>query len=191
MLAEHIFTYREYLENKPELEFSYELVAGRIVPIPPESFINVNIALKLMWLIAAQIGLERVSNKAEIIISGARVTSRVPDVTVFSAEGLIAMQQQNTSTIDLDLPPPILVIEVVSSGTVARERDYRYKLTEYAARGIGHYWIFDPEEKSATFLELIEGMYETRNVACSTVVQVSQPCSIAIDLNQLFHQEIS
>jgi Uma2 family endonuclease len=45
MLAEHIFTYREYLENKPELEFSYELVAGKIVPMPPESFINVNIAL--------------------------------------------------------------------------------------------------------------------------------------------------
>jgi Uma2 family endonuclease len=189
MLAEHIFTYWEYLENKPELEFSYELVAGKIVPMPPESFINVNIALKLMWLIAAQIGLERVSNKAEIIISGARVTSRVPDVTVFGEDGLMAMQQQNTSTIDLDLPPPILVIEVVSPGTTARERDYRYKRTEYAARGIEHYWIFDPEEKSATFLELVEGMYETRNVARQTAVYVSKPCSITIDLNQIFHQE--
>jgi Uma2 family endonuclease len=188
MLTEHIFTYQEYLEHKPEIEFSYELIAGKIVPMPPESFINVNIALKLMWLIAAEIGLDRVSNKAEIIISGARVTSRFPDVTVFSEEGLTAMQQQNTSTIDLDLPPPILVIEVVSPGSSARERDYRYKRTEYAARGINYYWIVDPQDESATFLELVEGMYETKNIADERLVYISNPCSITIDLDKIFNK---
>lgn len=142
-----------------------------------------------MWLIAQEIGLDRGSNKAEIIISGARVTSRFPDVIVFSEEGLTAMAAKNTSTIDLDLPPPILVIEVVSPGTSAIERDYKYKCSEYAARGIEHYWIFDPQEKLVTFLKLVGGMYEAIRIGSEGVVSISFPCSLTIDLNQIFNQK--
>jgi Uma2 family endonuclease len=186
MLAEHIYTYREYLENRPEIEFPYELIAGKIVAMPPESFVNVNIALKLMWLIAEKIGLNRISNKAEIIISGSRVTSRFPDVTVFSEDGLLQIQQKNTSTIDLDLSPPILVIEIVSPGEAAKERDYRHKRTEYAARGIQHYWIFDPQDRSATFLELVRGIYETKIFARQGAIAIELPCQIVIDLDDIF-----
>ncbi|MDW8199678.1 MAG: Uma2 family endonuclease [Cyanobacteriota bacterium SKYGB_h_bin112] len=36
-------------------------------------------------------------------------------------------------------------MEVVSPGADNRNRDYCYKHTEYAARGIAEYWIVDPE----------------------------------------------
>jgi Uma2 family endonuclease len=42
----------------------------------------------------------------------------------------------------MDMPPPLLVVEVVSPNQ--EKRDYRYKRTEYAARGIAEYWIVDP-----------------------------------------------
>jgi Uma2 family endonuclease len=35
--------------------------------------------------------------------------------------------------------PPALVVEVVSPGQANRERDYRYKHTEYEACGIAEY----------------------------------------------------
>lgn len=139
------FTYSEYLESDLEIEHPYELIAGKIIEMPPESPSNVAIALYLMFLISQKVGIKRVSNKAEIIVSGSKVTARVPDVMVFSDEGATAFYQQQRSTVDLDMLPPILVIEVVSPGKINRDRDYRYKRSEYAARGIQYYWIIDPQ----------------------------------------------
>ncbi|MBE9104567.1 Uma2 family endonuclease [Nostoc cf. edaphicum LEGE 07299] len=50
--------------------------------------------------------------------------------------------------------------EVVSPGTENRSRDYRYKRTEYAARGITEYWIIDPELKQITVCKWVEGQDE-------------------------------
>jgi Uma2 family endonuclease len=54
----------------------------------------------------------------------------------------------------------VLAVEVVSSGKVNEARDYRYKRSEYAARGIPEYWIVDPEKSRVTVLTLIDGFYE-------------------------------
>ncbi len=58
----------------------------------------------------------------------------------------------------MEMPPPWLVVEVVSSGQ--EKRDYRYKRSEYAARGITEYWIVDPLTAQVTVLEWIDGFYE-------------------------------
>jgi Uma2 family endonuclease len=58
------------------------------------------------------------------------------------------------------MPPPALVIEVVSPGPENRDRDYRYKRTEYAARGISEYWIIDPEMQQITLCLWVNGQYE-------------------------------
>ncbi len=55
--------------------------------------------------------------------------------------------------------PPALVVEVVSPGKTNRDRDYRYKRSEYAARGINEYWIVDPQENKLTVLVLESGLY--------------------------------
>ncbi|MBE9041539.1 Uma2 family endonuclease, partial [Oscillatoriales cyanobacterium LEGE 11467] len=57
-------------------------------------------------------------------------------------------------------PPPLLVVEVVSPNQ--EKRDYRYKRTEYAARGIAEYWIVDPMLQQVTILEWVEGLYEEK-----------------------------
>jgi Uma2 family endonuclease len=60
----------------------------------------------------------------------------------------------------MDMPPPLLVVEVVSPNQ--EKRDYRYKRTEYAARGIAEYWIVDPIAQKVTILEWVEGLYEEK-----------------------------
>ena len=48
--------------------------------------------------------------------------------------------------------PPVLVMEVVSEGSEAHERDYVTKREEYLAFGIREYWIVDPEARCVTVL---------------------------------------
>jgi Uma2 family endonuclease len=98
--------------------------------------------------------------KTEIAVSSTRVSVRVPDLVLFSEEGAIALEGASRSLVLLDMPPPSLVVEVVSQGQ--ENRDYRYKRSEYAARGIGEYWIVDPMQQRVTVLEWVEGFYEEK-----------------------------
>ena len=64
---------------------------------------------------------------------------------------------------------PILVVEVVSPGKRNQVRDYRYKRSDYATRGISEYWIIDPEKEQVNLLILVDGFYE------ETILKNSQP----------------
>jgi Uma2 family endonuclease len=75
------------------------------------------------------------------------------------------------ATITRDMPPPALVVEVVSPGQTNRERDYRYKHTEYAARGIAEYWIVDPETQQITLCLWVSGRYEDRVYSGAETIQ--------------------
>jgi Uma2 family endonuclease len=114
--------------------------------------------------------IHRLSHKAEIVISGYRATTRVPDLVVLTDELATILQDATRFTITLDMPPPALVVEVVSPGKVNEDRDYRYKRSEYAARGIAEYWIVDPQANKVTILTLIEGLYEEAIFAENTVI---------------------
>lgn len=46
------------------------------------------------------------------------------------------------------------------TGKANEDRDYRYKRSEYAARGIAEYWIVDPQINAVTVLILVDGFYE-------------------------------
>ena len=71
----------------------------------------------------------------------------------------------------MDMPPPLLVIEVVSPNQ--EKRDYRYKRSEYAARGIAEYWIVDPIAHKVTVLEWVEGLYEEKVFVGDTKIESS------------------
>jgi Uma2 family endonuclease len=77
---------------------------------------------------------------------------------MYSEELAEVMQGARRSLIFMDMPPPLLVVEVVSPNQA--NRDYRYKRSEYAARGIAEYWIVDAIDQKVTVLEWVEGFYE-------------------------------
>ncbi|MFM6062428.1 MAG: Uma2 family endonuclease [Microcystis panniformis] len=60
-------------------------------------------------------------------------------------------------SVNLEMPPPLLVVEVVSPDKSAR--DYIYKRSEYAIRGISDYWIVDAIQNKVTVLNLVEECY--------------------------------
>jgi Uma2 family endonuclease len=160
-VASKLMTLEEYLNYDDGTEKFYELVNGELVEMPPESELNRRIAMFLVIYFAQQgIPSQRLTMKTEIVVTGSRATARFPDVMILSEELETALQGARRSTVMLDMPPPLLVVEIVSPKQ--ENRDYRYKRSEYAARGIAEYWIVDPMQQKVTVLEWVEGLYEEK-----------------------------
>ncbi|WP_445629461.1 Uma2 family endonuclease [Nostoc sp. DSM 114167] len=151
----------QYLAYDDGTDTRYELVDGELVEVPTESPENCKLAKLLMLELAKYISIVLINLKdMEIVVSGKRAKVRLPDLTILSEEGYATLVGQRRNTITQDMPPPILVVEVVSPGQDNRDRDYRYKRTEYAARGIAEYWIIDPEKQQITLCLWVNGQYE-------------------------------
>ena len=158
-----VLTFEDYLRHDDGTDTRYELVNGVLVEMPPESEENNDIARKLLFELAKHLPIALLAHKdTEIEVTGPRATGRIPDVLVHTEASKAAVTGATRATITRDMPPPALVIEVVSPGQANRERDYRYKHTEYAARGIAEYWIVDPETTQVTLCLWVNGRYEDR-----------------------------
>jgi Uma2 family endonuclease len=154
-------TLEEFLTYDDGTDTLHELENGELVAMPAESEINRRIA---MFLVAyfLQMGIPpyRLTMKTEIAVTSTQVSVRVPDLVLLSEEGAAALSGASRSLVLMDMPPPLVVVEVVSAGQ--EKRDYRYKRSEYGARGIAEYWIVDPVTQRVTLLEWVEGLYEER-----------------------------
>jgi Uma2 family endonuclease len=154
-------TLEEYLNYDDGTDTRYELVNGERIAMPPESTLNHQIA-SFLFSTFLQIGIPyyRLSIGVQIAVSGARATARQPDLVVLSAAAAAALEGAAPCLITHDMPPPLLVVEVVSPQQ--ENRDYRYKRTEYAGRQIPEYWIVDPIAQKVTVLEWVDGCYEDK-----------------------------
>ena len=181
-----LLTFDEYLAYDDGTDTRYELVDGELVEMPPESPENLDLARFLLVQLLKHFPLQRVVYNTEVEVTGLRARCRVPDLLVHSAESLAALSGAIRATIIRDMPPPALVVEVVSPGEANRTRDYRYKHTEYAARGIAEYWIVDPEERQVTVCQWVEGQYEDTVVKGSEQVRSEILPSLELTVDQLF-----
>ncbi len=151
-------TFDEYLAYDDGTEDLYELFNGELVPVPPESGANVQIATFLLLQFAALIDFRRVrGNGLELEVRG-EPKNRFPDLTMLREEHIQQLTKRNT--IRLTMAPPLLVVEVVSPGEIQHDRDYLAKRTQYENLGIAEYWLVDPLQQIVTILELQDSRYE-------------------------------
>ena len=155
-----LMTMEEYLAYDDGTDTRYELVDGALVEMPPESQINLSIAKYLLFELAKHLPMALIAFGTEVEVTGRRARCRLPDLLIHTEESRTALAGARRATLTRDMPPPAIVIEVVSPGTDNRDRDYRYKRTEYAARGIAEYWIVDPERQQVTLCLWVNGQYE-------------------------------
>jgi Uma2 family endonuclease len=161
--ATKLMSLEEFFAYDDGTDTCYELENGELLTMPPESEINRRIAsLLFAYFFKGGILPQYLSMKTEIVVTGTRPTVRFPDLLVLSEAGVQALEGATRSTITLEMPPPRLVVEVVSPGTENVKRDYRYKKSQYEARGIDEYWIVDPIEQKVTVLVRVEGLYESQ-----------------------------
>lgn len=140
------------------MEGRYELIDGELVELLPESESNNWIANYLQFLLAATkitpLRLIRI-HALELqvpVLQPKDSANRYPDLVVLRPEHLELTQRRLTITIDM--PPPRLIAEVVSSGKTNRDRDYIPKRAQYAAIAVPEYWLIDPSTQTVMVLTL-------------------------------------
>jgi Uma2 family endonuclease len=171
-------TFEEYLSLSVEdwvrlglPEGPCEFVDGEIIQLPFEDRINAKIALFLLTRLAIAFSEDRLCCKdTEIEVRGNKARTRVPDLMLLSEE-LAAVLGDGRSIVKLDMPPPDLIVEVVSPGSANENRDYHLKRSEYAARRVPEYWVVNPDESKITVFTLVDGSYEEVVYTGSMVIQ--------------------
>jgi Uma2 family endonuclease len=182
-----LLTLKTYLALENNAEKHYELVSGSLIEMPPESPQNAEIAIKLLLIFAQFIAPRLLRCKdTEIVVSGSRATVRLPDLMVLTENLAQDLYSSQRSTINIDMSPPALVVEVVSPGKANRDRDYRYKRSEYAARGIPEYWIIDPQENKLTVLLLDQGLYQENVYQADQLIKSQLFPQLQLTASQVF-----
>ncbi|MBD2311738.1 Uma2 family endonuclease [Desertifilum sp. FACHB-1129] len=160
-ISSQLMTLEDFLSYDDGTDTRYELEDGELLAMPTESDRNIRIA-SFLFAYFLQLGIPfyRLRIGTEIAVSGRRATVRLPDLMVLTEELALMLAGASRSLVTLDMPPPQLVVEVVSPGQPQQERDYRYKRSQYEARGISEYWIVDPIQERITVLSWVAGLYE-------------------------------
>jgi len=171
---DQIMSLEEFLNYDDGTDACYELEDGRLLLMPTESEINRRIGCFLFaYFLQLGVPFSRLTMKTELAVMGSRTTVRVPDLIVLTEALAQEMEGASRSLITIDMSPPQMVVEVVSPGQENQQRDYRYKRSQYQARGIPEYWIIDPIQQQITVFILVTGLYEQAiftgdEVICST-----------------------
>lgn len=152
-----------YLAVEEIYEGQREFVDGEIIEIPPESPQDAIISLFLLSQLLRFVSVKQIRRMDTELVVASRV--RMPDLMVLGEELATVLLASGRSTITEDMPAPLLTIQVVSPGKTNEDRDYRFKRSEYAARGIPEYWIVDPVKGRVRVLTLVDGLYESVDYA--------------------------
>ena len=189
-------SFEEYLAYSDEtpIEGRFELVSGELVELPPESEPNNWLANYLQFLlVAANLAPLRLIKMHALelavpVLQSNDAANRYPDLVVLRPEHLELTQRRLTIT--RDMPPPRLVVEVVSPGKTNRDRDYVHKRAQYAALGVPEYWLIDPIDQTVMVLSLAGETYREIGVfgAQRTLASVEFP-DLALKAGQIFEPD--
>jgi len=151
-LKPRFHSFEEYLAYDDGSDKLYELFNGELIEVPPESGFNVELATYVLLQLAPLVGYQRVRGHGlELEVRG-EPRNRFPDLAVIREDHIALLKPRNT--IRLTMPPPLLVVEIVSPGELQRNRDYVAKRTQYENLSIPEYWIIDPQEQTVAVFTL-------------------------------------
>jgi Uma2 family endonuclease len=157
-------TFEEYLSleagDLPDGRFEY--VDGELRALPPESEPNNFIARSLLFALVSRgvVPLRLIINHAcEVEVPQLQAgdpRTRIPDLVILRPEHPALTRRRLTIT--REMPPPVLIAEVVSPGNANEQRDYERKRQQYQELGVLEYWLIDPKQQVLTVLELQNGI---------------------------------
>ena len=144
-------SFEDYLAaDSSELpEGTFEYWDGELTSVMSESIGNDSIA-NFMFAILLRMGIPIQllrPGKIEVEVPG-RPRTRIPDFLLLEEVHLALLNRR--ATITRDMPPPQLIMEVVSPGDESSEnykRDYEVKPEQYAAIAVPEYWIIDRDRE--------------------------------------------
>ena len=152
MVTTHRLTYQDYADL--EGDERYELLDGRLVPVPPRNTAHQTVSIRLMtkmYFFVEENGLGRLYPAPfDILFTNFDVVQ--PDLL------LICGNRKHIITPDNVQGAPDLIVEVLSLST--SRMDWRDKRELYALHGVREYWIVDPTHRIVSVLQLRDGVLE-------------------------------
>ena len=163
-LKKQFKSFEDYLATDPSdlPEGRHEYWHEELVPVMSESGFNALLA-NCLFLALANAGVPAAilrPHSCEVEVSGMPRT-RFPDLTVLAEEHIALIERRERIT--RDMPPPRLLVEVVSPGDENSEnyqRDYVQKARQYADILVPEYWIIDPSRAVVLVGLLVNGEYK-------------------------------
>jgi Uma2 family endonuclease len=130
-----------------------------------------------LYMLLARLDLPglAVTLDAEVVVkTRPRPTVRAPDVLVADREAAATLPRFTPDQVRL-------AVEILSPGT--RTTDRVAKLHEYAAAGIGEYWILDPDTATLSTFTLAGGVYQLTgtHTGLAKVTACGEPLTIDLD----------
>ena len=173
----------EFREAEEEEGYRYELARGVLevtyVPNDPHG--------EIVWTLLSMLAIDTKNTPGASTEPAGRVSSASGFPVMISGRNPdVAVALHKTPKDPRGWRPPILVMEVVSEGSEAHERDYVTKREEYLAFGIREYWIVDPKARCVTVLvrdgdAWVEHRFRDEQQARSTILP-----GLAISVSELW-----
>jgi Uma2 family endonuclease len=129
-----------------------ELIDGELIVSPSPNLAHARVIVELISLLNAYIKkhhLGQLYPDTDVVFTTRTV--RRPDIAFFSHAKLAQMPPDHLTL------PPDLCIEVLSPFNVDDDRINKFNL--YQSHGVAHYWIIDPENKTAECFALQNDAY--------------------------------
>lgn len=120
--------------------YRYEVLHGELLVTALPTVPHQRAAVNVVWLLESW---ARVRQGFTVLAPGGVYVSQTtwlePDVAMYP------VSRDSTETDHRRLPPPVLVVEVLSPST--RTRDRHHKRPAYLANGVGEVWVVDHERR--------------------------------------------
>ena len=152
-----LLTFADYARFTPLDSGNYELHNGKIIYIPTPLFPHQSIVGNLLFLL----GYFVKNNKLGVVVSAPMDVILTENDTV--QPDILFISQDRLNIIDGQIKgAPDLVVEIQSGGNTKKEMSYKKHL--YESSGVKEYWLINPEKKTLTQYENIEGEFFPKNV---------------------------
>ena len=175
-----VLTYEDYCAL-PNDGRRYEILEGELAVTPSPSRAHQRVSGNLFVILYTHVrerGLGEVFHAPfDVILEKTSVV--VPGLLFVSRDRLGIVTDRGVEG------APELIVEILSSGTVQRDRVEKAQL--YARHGVPHYWLVDPEARAIEAFELVEGQYRrTARLAGEATFVPSLFPGLAIPLSTLW-----
>jgi Uma2 family endonuclease len=186
-------TFEEYIHYNDGTDTRYELVNGELIPMSLAEGLHGAIMKFLEQQFDSEIsrlGHQWTAQRAAVGVRSPRAgrwdTSRIPDIVVIPKEQWRSLRNRE-AIIELNEPPPILVVEVISEST--KTTDYRAKRVEYNVLEIPEYVTVDPLDPKVTVFNLIDDLYESQEFFGSDPVTLKTFPELRLTVEQILAAE--
>jgi Uma2 family endonuclease len=171
---------RFYEEMTPEQKI--EFIDGEVVLHSPAKNRHLDATALLMNLISNHVRIHGLGTvKTEKCLCVFPRNDYEPDIVYFSPEKSVGLTPDT-----LLFPIPDLIVEVLSESTESRDRGVKFE--DYAAHGVGEYWIVDPEAESVEqyVLQTGDAGYELRTKAATGTLTSPVVTGFTIPVRAIF-----